>query len=270
MRSLSRILVLIRGGGDLASGVAHRLHRAGFRIVITELPVPMVVRRGVALAQSVFTGEVEIEGVKGRLIKSTDQITRLLESSVIPVVVDPEGKLLETLSPTVLVDARMAKRNVGSLKDQAPVVLGLGPGFVAGRDVDGVVETKRGHRLGRLLLEGSALPNTGQPAPVLGVTEERIIRAPVSGLFKPCSEIGDRVEGGELLARVDGVEVLARTTGVVRGLLYPGLQVKKGQKLGDLDPRGRVEDCYLISDRARAVAGGVLEGILYLLRKRGL
>lgn len=263
---LENILVVIKGGGDLATGVAHRLHRAGMQVVVTELAQPTVIRRAVAVASAVYEGQVEVEGMVARLVASDDEIRAALALGQVPVVIDPQGEVITRLRPTVVVDAIMAKRNTGTRITDAPIVIGLGPGFTAGVDVHAVIETNRGHNLGRVILSGSAEPNTGIPGPTMGYTIERVLRAPCEGLFKGERRIGDPVEAGEVVASVAGQPVVANISGVLRGLLADGVLVRAGMKVGDVDPRGVREHCFTISDKARAIGGGVLEAILYLLR----
>jgi xanthine dehydrogenase accessory factor len=260
---LEQDIVVIKGGGDLATGVAHRLHRAGFRVVITELAQPTVIRRAVAFATAVYEGEVTVEAVVARRV-NLDQVEDLLREGVIPVLVDPQAEAVRVLRPLAVVDAIMAKRNTGTRITDAPIVIGLGPGFTAGVDVHAVIETERGHNLGRVILEGGATADTGVPGPIGGVTAERVLRAPGDGIFRGLRVIGQRVEEGEAVARVDDAPVVARVGGVIRGLLADGLAVRVGMKVGDVDPRGVVEHCFTISDKARAIGGGVLEAILYL------
>ena len=264
------MLVLIKGAGDLASGAALRLHRAGFRVVMTEIPQPTAVRRTVAFCQCVYDGETRVEDAAARRAQSPEEALACLERGEIPVLVDPEARVRRALPFGAVVDAILAKYNTGTRLDDAPVVLALGPGFTAGVDCHGVVETKRGHDLGRLILEGSAIPNTGVPGDVGGYTVERIIRAPADGVFEPVAQIGQRVAGGTVVARVNGAEARAGLTGVVRGLLPPGLYVKAGMKAGDIDPRCEERHCFTVSDKARAIGGGVLEGLLYFGRRAGL
>ena len=269
---LEDILVVIKGGGDLATGVVHRLHRVGMPVVVTELAQPTVIRRAVAVASAVYEGQVEVEGLVARLVES-DQDPKGFKSKPlgswgqVPVVVDPRGEVIARLRPTVVVDAIMAKRNTGATAiTDAPIVIGLGPGFTAGVDVHAVIETNRGHHLGRVILSGSAEPHTGVPGPTAGFTAERVLRAPCEGIFTGQRRIGDPVEAGEAVAAVAGQPVVANISGVLRGLLADGLPVKAGLKVGDVDPRGVREHCFTISDKARAIGGGVLEAILYLLR----
>jgi len=271
---LEDILVVVKGGGDLATGVVHRLHRAGMPVVVTELAQPTVIRRAVAVASAVYEGQVEVEGLVARLAES-DQDPKGFKSKPlgfwgqVPVVIDPRGEVITRLRPTVVVDAIMAKRNTGAAITDAPIVIGLGPGFTAGVDVHAVVETNRGHHLGRVILSGSAEPHTGVPGPTAGFTADRVLRAPCEGAFTGQRRIGDPVEAGEAVAYVAGQPVVAKISGVLRGLLADGLPVKAGMKVGDVDPRGVREHCFTISDKARAIGGGVLEAILYLLRAEG-
>ncbi len=267
---LEGILVVVKGGGDLGTGVAHRLHRAGMKVVVIEVAQPTVIRRAVAFASAVYEGEVEIEGVVARRAEDASQALDLLEKGAIPVVIDPTASLVERLKPLVLVDAIVAKRNIGTNIDDAPVVIALGPGFTAGLDAHAVIETQRGHHLGRVILEGSAQPDTGLPGAVMGYTTGRVLHAPVTGVFQSVRRIGERVVEGQIVAYVDDAPVRAGISGVLRGLLADGLTVRKGMKIGDIDPRGIVEHCFAISDKARAVGGGVLEAILYLLKERGI
>lgn len=261
-------LIIVKGGGDLGSGVAWRLHRCGFRVVILECLHPTAIRRRVAFATAMYEGEITVEGVTARRA-TPEEVLALLEAGLIPVLADPEGRAVEVLRLDVLVDAVMAKRNTGTRLDDAPLVVALGPGFRAGRDCHAVVETARGHFLGRVYWEGEALPNTGVPGEVGGASEERVLRAPADGIFQPCTQIGDLVEAGQTVAWVDGHPVQARLRGMLRGLLAEGLEVHAGMKVGDVDPRAERSHCFTISDKALSIAGGVLEAILsWQQRKR--
>ncbi len=260
-RNKNAKLIIVKGGGDLGSGVAWRLHRCGFRVVILECPCPTAIRRQVAFATAMYEGEITVEGVTARRA-TLEEAPALLEAGLIPVLADPEGRAVEVLRPDVLVDAVMAKRNTGTRLDDAPLVVALGPGFRAGRDCHAVVETARGHFLGRVYWEGEALPNTGIPGEVGGASEERVLRAPADGIFQPCAQIGDLVEAGQTVAWVDGHPVRARLRGVLRGLLAAGLEVHAGMKVGDVDPRAERSHCFTISDKALSIAGGVLEAVL--------
>lgn len=261
-------LVLIKGAGDLASGVALRLHRAGFGVVMTETRTPLAVRRRVAFAQAVFDGICTVEEVSGRRC-DVGEVQSVLESGAVPVLIDPQTHSLVELRPRVLVDAIMAKRNTGTHQDDAPFVVALGPGFTVGRDCHAIIETNRGHDLGRVLWHGSAEPDTGTPGEVPGIggKASRVLRAPVAGHVEAVVEIGDRVSGSQLLAvvyRQDGVagEVMAPFDGVLRGIVHRSVPVQPGMKIGDVDPRAERRHCFTVSDKALAIGGGVLEAIL--------
>jgi xanthine dehydrogenase accessory factor len=258
------MLVWIRGGGDLGTGVAHRLHRVGMHVVVTELPQPLVVRRTVAFATAVYEGSITLESVEAQLARDGSEAEDLLAHGTLPVLVDAAGVMIPPLQPDAVVDARMAKHNLGTTLCDAPIVIGLGPGFVAGQDVHAVVETMRGHHLGRVILQGTAQPDTQVPSAIQGYGSERVLRAPRAGLFLGSARIGEHVQPGEIVAHVAEQPLLASIDGVLRGLLHDGLLVHQGQKVGDIDPRGVVDHCFTISDKARAIAGGVLEAILYL------
>jgi xanthine dehydrogenase accessory factor len=255
-------LVLVRGGGDLATGVVYRLHKAGFPVVVTELPQPLVVRRRVALASAVLEGEIAVDGLRGRLVAHSAESITVAQSGTIPVLVAPE---LPDLPFRVVVDARMAKRNIDTRRDQGDLVVALGPGFRAGEDCDAVVETMRGHTLGRVIWEGNALPNTGTPGIVGGKGAERVIRAPVDGVVAWRVDIGDRVSAETTLGHVGGVPLTAPFDGVVRGLIASGTAVTARLKVGDIDARADVAACFTISDKALAIGGGVVEAVLTYL-----
>lgn len=254
-------IVVLKGGGDLATGIAHRLYRCGFRLVITEIGQPTVIRRSVAFANAVYTGEMTVEEVTA-VLAQPEQIESCWQNGKIPVVIDPSCQIRHQLKPWGLVDAILAKTNIGTSRSDAQVVVGVGPGFTAGQDVHRVVETMRGHDLGRVITVGSAHPNTGVPGDIGGYTLERLVKAPCAGLFRAVRSIGDVVGAGEVLAYVDDEPVTGEIDGVLRGLLYEGLQVTAGMKIGDIDPRAQVEHCWSISDKARAIGGGVLEALL--------
>lgn len=264
---MNKRLIVIRGGGDLATGVAVRLFRAGFPLVILEIPHPTVIRLPVSLARTVYEGKTWVEDVEAILIPSWEKAEEIIQEGKVPVLIDPEGSSLEKLSPTILVDAILAKRNLGTRINQAPLVVALGPGFTAGEDVDVVIETKRGHDLGRVIYQGQAAADTGIPGEVGGESIKRLLRAPAEGKITPLHQIGDLVETGELIAEVEGVPLRAEISGVLRGLIYPQSWVRKGMKVGDIDPRGVREYCFTVSDKARAIGGGVLEAICAYLNK---
>lgn len=263
MKGLKEMTVLIRGAGEMATGVAHGLARAHFRVCLTEIAQPQAVRRGVSFCEAIYDGEKEVEGITAKLVAEASQIAGVWAEGKLPLLVDPQSQVRSFLRLDVVVDAILAKRNLGTGLDWAPLVIGLGPGFQAGRDVHMVVETNRGHNLGRLFLKGEAEPNTGVPGNIGGFAEERVLRAPQEGVFRHNGrQIGDLVEAGETLAHVGQAPVLASIRGVLRGLLREGLPVTKGMKVGDVDARAKREHCFTISDKARAIAGGVLEGIM--------
>jgi xanthine dehydrogenase accessory factor len=253
--------VLIKGGGDIGSGAAWRLHRCGFKVLITEIDQPLAVRRRVAFSEAIYDGEVVVEGVRALRVKTLQDVDRLWRRGEIPVVVDPKCSSRHALQPDVIVDAVMAKKNTGTHKCDAPLVIALGPGFDAGQTATFVIETNRGPRLGRLLEEGAAEPNTGVPGAIDGVTE-RVLRAPRDGQWQSERDIGDSIVKDAVAGYVDRIPVRAPIDGIVRGLIRPGVRVSKGLKIGDVDPRHRKDLCFTISDKALAVAGGVLEGIL--------
>lgn len=255
-------LVLLRGGGDLGTGVAYRLHKAGLRLAIAELPRPMHVRRSVAFAEAVYEGAASVESICARIVDGLPGIEATIARGEIPVVVDPDLALLPELQPVALVDARMTKRPPEIGLDVASLVVGLGPGFVAGQTCHAVVETMRGHDLGRVIWEGPPLPNTGRPGSIARFDLDRVLRAPADGRVKPEFAIGDRVKAGDLIATVAGTEVRAQFDGVLRGLVHPDLDVTKGMKIGDVDPRNDPAYAQRISDKSLAIGGGVLEALL--------
>lgn len=261
MPFLSPNLILIRGAGDLATGVAVRLYRCGFQVVMTELPQPLAVRRTVAFAQAAYDGATTVEDVTARLAELAD-VHATLAGGDIPVVLDPHGWAIRALLPDVVIDARMAKRNLGTTLNDAPLVVALGPGFVAGEDCHAVVETNRGHDLGRVIWAGSAEPDTGVPGRLGGVDAERVLRAPADGVLTAVRDIGEIIRAGEVVAIVGDTEVVASIDGVLRGMLHDGLWVTAGTKLGDIDPRAERSHVYTVSDKSRAIAGGALEAIM--------
>jgi xanthine dehydrogenase accessory factor len=283
MASLSLPLVLIKGAGDLASGVALRLHRAGFPVILTELAQPTAVRRTVCFAQAVYDGACQVEGVTARRA-TAGEVAELLADGLLPVLVDPSAGVAQELGAHVLVDAIVAKRNSGTHRSDAPLVIALGPGFVAGddpgADVHAVIETHRGHTLGRVIWYGGALPNTGIPGEVAGAapqgaTASRVLRAEMAGRLTPLAEIGDRLAMGQMIARIEDTdggraEVRAPFDGILRGLIHPLAPITPGLKIGDVDARADEAACFTVSDKALAIAGGVLEAILSALTRRSL
>jgi len=260
--SLRDLRVLIRGAGEMASGVAHRLVQCHLRVALCEIENPLAVRRRVSFCEAVWDGTCEVEGVRAERVESVAAFDACIDRGVLPMLVDPTLACAESWSPHVVIDATLAKRNLGTHREMAEWVVGLGPGFEAGRDVDVVVETNRGHDLGRLYVTGTAVPNTGVPGSTAGFTVERVLRAPCAGVFEPLVQIADPVSAGQVVARVAGTELRAGLAGIVRGLARPGLLVGPGLKVGDVDPRGERELCFTISEKARALGGSALEAIL--------
>jgi xanthine dehydrogenase accessory factor len=254
-------VAVVKGGGDLGSGVAYRLWKTGYRVVCTDLPKPMVIRRTVSFSSAIFDGRVTVEGIQAERIASVDEAVYLWSQRVLPVLVDPDARVVDVLKPEVVVDAIMAKRNLGTAITHAPCVIALGPGFEAGTDCHAVIETQRGHTLGRVIWRGAALPNTGIPGALGGEDTKRVIRAPVDGRMYGRRAIGDLVKAGEVIAQIDLTPVHTEIGGVLRGLLHDGLSVKQGLKIADVDPRGDTRTCFTISDKALAIAGGVLEAV---------
>lgn len=256
------MLVLIRGAGDLATGIAWRLWQAHFDIVMTDLPRPTAIRRTVAFSTALENIEMTVEGVTAVACATPNQVLEATKRRRVAVLPDPDCKLALQLRPDVVVDAILAKRNLGTRIDDAPLVIGVGPGFCAGQDCHYVIETQRGHDLGRVIEEGPAAPNSGIPGNIGGYTSERILRAPAAGVFRPLAAIGDLVQAGQTVAEVNGTPLTAPIAGMVRGMLAEGVEVTPGFKCGDVDPRGEKASYTTISDKARAIGGGVLEAIL--------
>ncbi len=255
-------LVIIRGGGDLASGAILRVARAGIRLLVTELPQPLAVRRSVSFAQTVYAKKIEIEGITAKLSQGLDDLPALFDEEVIPVLVDPQAACLGRMHPQVVVDARMLKRPPELAYPAEWFTIGLGPGFIAGGNCDAAVETKRGHFLGRVYWHGTPEPDTGKPEPVEDRESARVLRAPGDGILQTLVDIGDIVQQGAPLARIGNDVIYAQFSGIVRGMLMGGLYVNQGMKIGDLDPRSDPKLCTMVSDKALAVGGGVLEAIL--------
>ena len=257
-------LIIVRGAGDLATGTIHRLKKSGFHLLVLETDHPAAIRRQVALSEAVYSGSAWVENVEAVRIENTGQLHQAWDEEKVPVLVDPEGESIRLLKPKVVVDAILAKKNLGTKKDMAPLTIGLGPGFTAGEDVDVVIETKRGHNLGRIIRQGSAYPNTGIPGIIGGYGAERVMHAPAAGILKNRSKIGDIVEAGQVMAVIEGeagtTEVPATINGLLRGLIRDNYPVTKGFKIADIDPRKEeLANCFTISDKARCIAGSVLE-----------
>jgi xanthine dehydrogenase accessory factor len=256
------IQVVVRGAGDLGSGVIYRLYRAGLVVVVLELPQPLFVRRAVAYGAAAFEGEVTVEELTARLASDVAVARNIQSDGDVPVLIDPEGQSLKQLEPAVIVDARMAKRNLGTTISDAPLVVALGPGFTAGVDCHAVVETNRGHFLGRVIWEGQAEPDTRIPGEIGSYRAMRVLRAPRDGVMRGLVAIGEAVVADQPVAMADDEAIRAPFDGVLRGLLHDGIRVTAGLKIGDVDPRGVREHCFTHSEKALAVGGGVLEAIL--------
>ncbi len=265
MMNINLPLCLVRGGGDLATGVIFRLSRAGFPVVVLELAQPRVVRRAVSVAEAIYQGEYEVDGIRAIKVDSLSEVQWNLKQRFVPVLIDKSGKALNEISPDILIDGRMLKRNPSILRSMTKLVIGMGPGFNAGENCHAVVETMRGHSLGRVLWKGAALADTGVPEAVDGRVGERVLRAPANGELRSHAEIGTHLKAEQRVASVNGQDVLAPFEGVLRGLMHMGTKVSAGEKIGDVDPRSIREHCFTISDKALAIGGGVLEAIMYSL-----
>ena len=271
-------LIVVRGAGDLATGTIHRLKKAGFRLLVLEAEHPAAIRRQVALSEAVYAGSASVDHVQPLIIKKKlaekknrkelleQEMERIWKKDGVPVLVDPAGLSIAALRPAVVVDAILAKKNLGTTKEMAPLVIALGPGFTAGEDVDVVIETKRGHNLGRVIRSGSAVPNTGIPGIIGGYGKERVMHAQAEGILRNAASIGDIVEARAVIAEIETengtVPVEASLSGLLRGLIRDGYPVTKGFKIADIDPRKEeLQNCFTISDKARCIAGSVLEVI---------
>lgn len=259
---LANLKVYIRGGGELASAVACRLYKSNFKVLLTETANPQAVRRRISFCEAVHHGSMEVEGVTAKLVSSPDEITDTWREGVIPLIIDPQTAIKDVIKPDVLIDAIIAKKNTGVKITDAPLVIGLGIGFYAGRDVHVVIETNRGHNLGRIIINGEAEVDTGAPGVIGGYSLERVFRAPQDGQFKTDKEIGESVKAGDTVAMVGDKPVKVEIGGIIRGLLADGTMVHRGMKAGDIDPRGKKEYCYTITDKGRTISGGVVEAIL--------
>lgn len=262
-------LIIIRGGGDLATGVIQKFFRSGFSVLILEVENPTAIRRNVSLCEAIYDGTSRVEDMVAGRIENISEIFDCHDKGEIPIMVDPFGEAIEKLKPAAVVDAILAKKNLGTNIKMAPVTIGLGPGFFAGRNVSAVIETRRGHDLGRLILEGGAIPNTGTPGEIGGKSTERVIHSPAAGRVRHIKKIGDIVEEGEDIFEVAGVFVKSPFKGLLRGLIRENIEIEKGMKSADLDPRLDV-DWRSISDKARCLGGAALEAYLYLSREKKL
>ena len=264
-------IVIVRGGGDIASGAIQKLYRSGFKVLVLETETPSAIRRKVSFCEAVYEKEIEIEGIKARLVANDEDIQDCWDNDIVPVMIDSRGKVIERLKPLAVVDGILAKQNFGTKRSMAPITVALGPGFSAPEDVDIVIETMRGHNLGRIIEEGRASENTGVPGIIAGVGIERVIYSDYSGIITNIEKIGNVVEKGDVIAVVGDNEIYASISGVLRGIIRDGYKVKKGLKIADIDPRiSEKDNCFTISDKARNIGGAVLESILYLKKKKGI
>lgn len=259
------MLVLIRGAGDLASGIALRLHHAKMQVVMTDLPKPTAIRRTVCFSQAILFGTMRVEDVTAEFAESPSCVSAILAKGHIPVLADPQAACIAALKPDVVVDAILAKKNLGTKLTDAPCVIGVGPGFTAKVDCHACIETMRGHTLGRVITEGMPIPNTNIPGLIGGFAGERVLRAPADGIFRQAGQIGDQVKQGQTVGYVGDAPMLCQISGVLRGILADGTPVFQGMKAGDVDPRGEASYCKTVSDKALAIGGGVLEAILRFL-----
>ena len=258
-------LVIVRGGGDIATGTIFKLFQCGFPVLVLEIANPSCIRRTISFCEAVFDDNVVVEGISACKVSSLEEAYAIKEKNAVPVMIDPRGTVIKEANPAVVVDAILAKKNLGTTMQDAPIVIGLGPGFIAGKDVHAVIETQRGHDLGRVIYKGEASPNTGIPGVIAGYGKERVIHAPCEGILHIEKQIGDEVQKGDIIATIDGVPVPATIPGIVRGMIREEYQVSQGLKMADIDPRlAEKENCRRISDKARCVAGGVLEAIMHL------
>lgn len=258
-------LVIVRGGGDIATGTIFKLFQCGFPVLVLEIANPSCIRRTISFCEAVFDDNVVVEGIFACKVASLEEAYAIYEKNAVPVMIDPRGTVIKEANPAVVVDAILAKKNLGTTMQDAPIVIGLGPGFIAGKDVHAVIETQRGHDLGRVIYKGEASPNTGIPGVIAGYGKERVIHAPCEGILHIEKQIGDEVQKGDIIATIDGVPVPATIPGIVRGMIREEYQVSQGLKMADIDPRlAEKENCHRISDKARCVAGGVLEAIMHL------
>ena len=262
-------LIIVRGGGDIASGAIYKLHKCGFDVLVLEKAAPSAIRRNVAFSEAVYQGSQQVEDVTCTLAKDQEEALSLMKAGRLAMLVDPQGASIANLKPLAVVDGILAKKNLGTRMDMAPITIALGPGFQAGRDVHAVIETQRGHNLGRVIWQGCAAANTGVPGMIGGWDKERVIHSPAAGILRNVRRITDTVSEGEVIALVEAgdqqIPVHARIDGLLRGLIRDGYPVTQGFKIADIDPRaGEYENCFTISDKARCIAGGVLEALLHM------
>lgn len=268
-------LIIVRGGGDIASGTIAKLYNSGFSVLILEIPTPSAIRRNVAFSEAVYEKTQTLEGITCYLAENITEAALYLKENKLTVLVDPNGTAIEELKPLAVIDAILAKKNLGTSRAMAPITIALGPGFYAGEDVDAVIETMRGHNLGRIIYKGPAAPNTGVPGNIGGYDKERVIHSEADGILRNVCHITDTVKQGQVIANIktntELIPVHATIDGLLRGLIRDGYPVTKGFKIADIDPRlEQYNNCFTISDKARCIAGGVLEALLYLKKEKNL
>ncbi|MGL5616521.1 MAG: selenium-dependent molybdenum cofactor biosynthesis protein YqeB [Sarcina sp.] len=262
-------LIIFRGGGDIATGSIQKVKRAGFNVLVLEVEKPSSIRRYVSLSEAIYDGRTIVEDIEAVKANNLDEVKEIIKNNKIAIMVDPKGESIKELKPLAVIDAILAKRNLGTDKTMAPITIGLGPGFEAGVNVDIVIETMRGHNLGRLLFEGKPLDNTGVPGEIAGVSGDRVIYSEADGVIKNIAKISDYVEKGQVIAVVGDTEIKSKISGILRGIIKDGYEVKKGLKIADVDPReNQKKNCFTISDKARNVGGATLEALLIMINKK--
>lgn len=260
--------VIIRGGGDLATGVAEVLYQSGFKILILDIEKPSSIRRSVCFSEAIYNGITEVENIICKKVENENEIEKCWNEKIIPIMVDEKGEVIKKIRPDVVVDSIIAKKNLGTTRDMAPITIALGDGFEAGKDVDIVVETMRGHNLGRIITSGRAMKNTGIPGEIKGISKDRVIYSLANGKFSSIKKIGDTVQKDEIIGYVGDIEIRGKISGVLRGIIRDGYQVTKNMKIGDIDPRiEEKNNCFTISDKARSLGGAVLRAIMLRLKE---
>lgn len=264
------MLIIVRGAGDLATGIIYRLYKSGFKILALEDEKPSAIRRSVSFSECIYNLEQTVEGVKSKKVNNLKEMQECWDNKEIPVIIDPKAQYIKNLKPEIVVDAIIAKKNYGTNIKMAPITIALGPGFIAGKDVSIVIETMRGHNLGRLIFDGEALANTGEPGEIGGVTKQRVIYSEKEGIFRSVKKIGESVKKNQVLGYVDNTPIYATIEGILRGIIPDNYLVKSKLKIADIDPRlNEYSNCFTISDKARSLGGSVLEAILSELQKKG-
>ena len=260
--------VVIRGGGDLATGVAEVLYQSGFKILILDIEKPSSIRRSVCFSEAIYDGIIQVENIICKKVENENDIEKCWNEKIIPIMVDEKGEIIKKIKPNVVVDSIIAKKNLGTTKEMAPITIALGDGFEAGKDVDIVVETMRGHNLGRVITSGRAMKNTGIPGEIKGVSKDRVIYSLANGIFSSVKKIGDTVQKDEIIGYVGNVEIRGKISGVLRGIIRDGYEVTENMKIGDIDPRiEEKNNCFTISDKARSLGGAVLRAIMFRLKE---